>query len=96
MTIQHARLSAQASHCLAHEILCLLAYRKARRPIPAPPRSQTLWKVDVPAQLISNSVPFHEREARLISPSEAILRPSEICIKPFVRHWCFPLLSVVP
>lgn len=45
------------------------------------------------AQLISNSFPFHDREARSISPSLAMRRPSEICIKPAVCHLFFPLLS---
>src|SRR5216683_1020549 len=45
------------------------------------------------AQLISNNFPFHDRSARSISPSLVILRPSEICMKPAVRHLCFPLLS---
>jgi len=72
---------------------CASPPAKARRPIPGPPRSQTLWKIDAPAQLISNIVPFHERAAKSISALPRILRPSEICIKFSVRHRCFPVLS---
>lgn len=45
---------------------------------PAALTDLTLWKIDAPAQLISDIFPFHERAARSISPSETSLRPSEI------------------
>ena len=52
--------------------------RKAQRPIPADALTeltlQTVGKIDAPAHL-SNIVPFHEREARSISPSKTFLRP---------------------
>jgi hypothetical protein len=51
------------------------ALAKARRDS-EPPRSQIL-KIDAATQLISDIFPFHEREAKSISPSEAIRRPSE-------------------
>jgi hypothetical protein len=65
---------------------------EARRPSPADALTeltfQTLWKIDAPAHL-SNFVPFHEREARSISPSKTFLRPSDLN-KRSVRHSLFP------
>ena len=66
---------------------------ETRRPESAAALTDLILQTLEKAQLISNSVPFHEREARFISPSPRILRPSESCIKLSVRHRCFPVLS---
>ena len=68
----------------------------AIRTISAAALAQTRWGLKPLLQLSSNMVPFHYREARSISPSVAILCPSERSIYPFVLQRCLPTLSTVP
>jgi hypothetical protein len=57
---------------------------------------QTLWKIDAPAHL-SNILPFHEREARSISPGETNRWRTEGFVQIFDgRRNAFEGVSKVP